>query len=64
MKHDTTPDTTLEPVAQSVSETPPELDHAKLLGFRNLTGVTNVDSDLVESSELAFNKRGTEGLAA
>lgn len=36
-----------------------KLDHAKLLGFRNLLAVETTKS-LSESSDLAFNKIGTE----
>ena len=38
----------------------PPLDHAKLLGFRNLIAVMGCDDDLRQKSELAFNKQGTE----
>ncbi|MBR0967058.1 hypothetical protein JQ554_23695 [Bradyrhizobium diazoefficiens] len=37
-----------------------KLDHAKLLGFRNLTVVKKSEDGLSESSELAFNKIGSE----
>ena len=38
----------------------PKLDYSKLLGFRNLIPVTTPESDMRESCELAFNKKGTE----
>jgi len=37
-----------------------KLDHQKLLGFRNLVDVRAAGDDLDESSDLAFQKRGTE----
>jgi hypothetical protein len=40
-----------------------KLDHGKLLGFRNLIPVSQSDSDIRESSDLAFNKRGVETVA-
>jgi hypothetical protein len=39
----------------------PKLDQGKLFGFRNLLSVTKPGDDIRQSSELAFNKRGTEG---
>jgi len=42
---------------------PPQLDRAKLLGFRNLLPVSKDGTDLRESSEIAFNKKGTESAA-
>lgn len=35
-----------------------DLDFKKLLGFRNLVPVTKPESDLEESSDLAFSKKG------
>ena len=44
---------------------PPQLDRAKLLGFRNLLPVAEDSTDLRESSEILFNKKGSEaGVAA
>ena len=40
-----------------------KLDTAKLLGFRNLSVVMGPKSDIRESADLAFTKRGTETLA-
>jgi len=40
-----------------------KLDHKKLLGFRNLVPVSKDTTDLRESSEIAFNKKGTESVA-
>lgn len=37
-----------------------KLDHRKLLGFRNLSAVKSSDVSVVDSSDLAFNKVGTE----
>ena len=51
MQPDTKPDET------------PELDPAKLFGFRNVARVTNAESDIEESADLAFTKRGTESFA-
>lgn len=36
----------------------PNLDQAKLFGFRNLVPVTKSGSGVQEAAELAFNKRG------
>ncbi len=36
----------------------PKLDRKQLLGFRNLAAVTTPDSDMIESADLAFCKRG------
>ena len=36
----------------------PELDATKLLGFRNLLSVTKPESDISETSNLAFTKKG------
>ena len=44
-------------------DTLPELDHAKLLGFRNLAEMAVPDGDVLESADLAFTKRGTESVA-
>jgi hypothetical protein len=44
-------------------ETEHTLDHAKLLGFRALAQVTTRETDLGESADLAFQKRGSEGSA-
>ena len=41
----------------------PKLDYSKLLGFRNLIPVTKPESDIRESSELVFNKKGNESVA-
>lgn len=38
----------------------PKLDQRKLLGFRNLSSVKTSADSLVESSDLAFNKVGSE----
>ena len=62
MQQEIPPTTTLEPSAQPAPEAP-KLDFAKLLGFRNLLPVTTPESDPVDSSDLAFNKRGTETIA-
>ena len=59
MPNETSLDTTSELGAQPPSKAP-TLDQAKLFGFRNLLLVTTQDSDLVESSDLTFCKRGTE----
>jgi len=37
-----------------------KLDHQQLLGFRNLVEVRTAGDDLDESSDLAFQRRGTE----
>ena len=52
---------TIKPSAEA--ETQPVLDSAKLCGFRNLPLVMGAGSDLRQSADLAFIKRGTEGLA-
>ena len=38
-----------------------KLDHRELLGFRNLIEVRTAGDDLDERSDLAFQKRGSEG---
>jgi hypothetical protein len=41
----------------------PKLDRKKLLGFRNLVAVTTPESDIRESADLTFVKRGVENVA-
>ena len=43
-----------------VAKEGPKLDQSRLFGFRNLAPVTKPGDDIRLSSELAFNKRGTE----
>lgn len=45
---------------QNSAEITPKLDHRKLLGFRNLSAVKKSEDSFVESSDLAFNKIGSE----
>jgi hypothetical protein len=45
------------------NETDPKLDHTKLLGFRGLAEVTKPGTDLGESADQMFQKRGSEGPA-
>lgn len=38
----------------------PKLDLGKLLGFRNLAAVAELEGDFSEGSEQLFNKKGAE----
>ncbi|MFT4120703.1 hypothetical protein [Bradyrhizobium sp.] len=47
-------------VQNNQTSTASRLDHQKLLGFRNLQGLQTSDTSLAKSSDLAFNKIGSE----
>ena len=49
-----------DPRTDAVPVNQPKLDHARLFGFRNVVCVTDQESDVGESADLAFTKRGTE----